>query len=60
MAITDRKLFDADENLNESAHTGFLVGTAIGARNVLNYPRHHPCPDGEVDLIRLQISQGRI
>jgi hypothetical protein len=56
MAITDRRLFDADENLNESAHTGFLVGTAIGARNVLNYPRHHPCPDGEVDLIRLQIS----
>ena len=27
MGITDRRLFDGDENLNESARTGFLVGT---------------------------------
>ena len=28
MGITDRRLFDVAKNLNESARSGFLVGTA--------------------------------
>ena len=40
MGITDRRVFDGDENLNEFGRTGFLVGTPLFESR---FPRLHRC-----------------